>query len=278
MIFDSARVAKKGILAQFNSDAYFLIRYHGYYLLAFLIINPFLYFTVYPLYNFHFSLWNLYLIPAAIFTGMLSSAGLHIAAHDSFQPRWFSRFLGELFGIHQLYGFLGWKIFHLIHHKFPDDPLKDPHPPLDQSFFEYALTMHWKMYKWMGENYLHVFGRRKDIIRLLKIRNFISLLAGTGRLVFWYLLLGPMGFIVFYLPSYLTSGIVYAHFNYFTHRPQKSGSVEILDLNDTLYYKFMNAFFWGSYYHKSHHIKPHLMDPRNLSRNDEFKSSIWGVK
>src|SRR6266487_589177 len=65
-------------------------------------------------YGSRFSLWHLGLIPLGVYLGLLSAMLMHNAAHGNIRPAWLNRLLGEICGVHQLPGFPGWHITHLL--------------------------------------------------------------------------------------------------------------------------------------------------------------------
>lgn len=98
------------------------------------------------------------------------------------------------------------------------------------------------------------------------------------RLLFWFLLLGPVLFLAFYLPSFVTVALVNAHFNYATHRPREDGTVEILNLNHNFLYHFLNFCGHGFYFHKNHHLKPWLFNPspQNFVKDEAKRHNVTG--
>ena len=80
------------------------------------------------------------------------------------------------------------------------------------------------------------------------------------------LVLGPVGFVFFYVPFKAVNALIYADFNYRTHRPAGAGSYEVVNLNHNLWYKLLNAISFGSYFHKNQHLQPLVFDPRNIKR------------
>jgi len=85
----------------------------------------------------------------------------------------------------------------------------------------------------------------------------------------WYLLLGFSGFFLFYVPTYITSVLFFNHFNYFTHRPRNDGTFEILNIDRTPYQRLVNHLFFGVFYHKNHHLKPYLFNPKNMNNETD---------
>lgn len=67
-----------------------------------------------------------------------------------------------------------------------------------------------------------------------------------------------------YAPAYLTNVLVFAHINFATHKTNADGSTEIINLNHNMWYKTVNFFGSGVYFHKNHHVRPNLYDPSTL--------------
>jgi hypothetical protein len=55
---------------------------------------------------------------------------------------------------------------------------------------------------------------------------------------------------------------VFSHINYVTHETKEDGSVVLYNLDSNLYYKFVNFFGSGVYYHKNHHLHPAQYNPQ----------------
>ena len=80
---------------------------------------------------------DIFIFAAAIATGFLSASMMHNASHLNFGKRWISQVVGHLCGFQQNFSYKAWQVAHIIHHQFPDDPTKDPHPPMTQSFLNF---------------------------------------------------------------------------------------------------------------------------------------------
>lgn len=208
---------------------------------------------------------------AGIYIGGLSLVFIHNASHNSFAPDspWINRLIGEIAGHHQLYGFLGWKTAHAIHHHYPDDQERDPHPPGKLGFWQYFIAMRKMLGATLTEYYLDTWENNSKYKRMWILNNLCGFLGLWVRLLFWYLLLGPKLFIVLYLPSYLSNMYFSTQLNYYAHVPvpEKEGSFEIINLNHNFLYKFMNTIFFGLFFHKNHHLKPYLFNPAKLSKS-----------
>jgi fatty acid desaturase len=214
---------------------------------------------------FAVSLRELLLLPLlGALIGLQSAWLMHNAAHESIKPAWLNRLIGEMTGLHQLSGFPGWAVFHIIHHQNPDDPLKDPHPPVLMTFREYFWQMGPLMARVAHNAFFELWGESESTQRMWKMVVWSSLLCRYMRNAFLLIVLGPVVFVLGFIVSKLVNYAWYVHFNYYTHQPNEKGDIEILNLNHNLYYRLMNATMAGIYFHRNHHKKASLFNPRTL--------------
>lgn len=207
----------------------------------------------------------LILILSGTFVGIVSASMIHNASHNNFRPKRINRFLGELNGLFQLSGFAGWTISHTIHHSSPDDPIFDAHPPGTLTFRNYQNLMGTQMKNNLTKKYFDTFGRTLETERIWKTITILLPCVRYIRVLFVMMLLGPMAFTFFFATFKIVNALIFSDFNYRTHRPNQNGDIEILNLNHNLFYKFLNSISWGSYYHKNHHRKPNVLDPRKIT-------------
>ena len=251
---------------KFYADPYMHTRQFVFGILIAAGLCGLLYLIHYPeFYAFRFVWWNLLLIPLGFYIGGLSVVFIHNATHGSFPGRFLNWTCGQLAGMHQLWGFTNWKHMHLVHHQYSDDPDMDPHPPKDDTFWQYARhTLAYSSAK-INDRYFEHWGntpRSRAIIG----SNFIAFIVmNLLNLLFWYLLLGPVGFWFFYLPSYFASQFIFMHINYFGH-PKDQGAARSRpgNLDHKLYYRLANTLWFGLYYHGNHHRRPMLFNPKKM--------------
>jgi len=254
-------------IRKFSQDSCYFLKYYAWSAVLFSIIDVSL-LMLWDKNPLHVALSPIYLvfIPFGLYLGGLSAVYIHNAAHGSFRPRWLNRVAGELAGTHQLYGFVGWRTAHIIHHHYPDDQERDPHPPLNLSFWEFSYGMRSQLQKVLTNSYFDIWGRSESQ-RIWKIKNLCGYFGMAVRLVFWFLLLGPSVFVLLYVPSYIFNYFFFSHFNYYTHRldpNSREGQFEVLNLSDGYYYRLTNLIFFGIYHHRTHHSKPYLFNPQKL--------------
>lgn len=206
--------------------------------------------------------------------GLQSAWLMHNASHESIKPAWLNRLVGELTGLQQLAGYPVWAVHHIIHHQNPDDPMKDPHPPGTMTFVEYFRGMGKLTGRVVHSAYFDLWGDSPRTQHLWRWTLRTFMIARYLRAVFLLLLLGPVVFSLCFIVSKLVNYAWYIHFNYFTHQPNANGDMEVLNLNHNLYYKFMNATMMGIYFHKNHHRKASLFDPRDLEPEQAAKTLV----
>ncbi|MBV9385027.1 MAG: fatty acid desaturase [Chroococcidiopsidaceae cyanobacterium CP_BM_ER_R8_30] len=221
-----------------------------------------------------FSFWNLALIPLGVIVGLYSAAMIHNAAHTNIKPQWLSRLIGEICGLHQLGGFVGWVITHYLHHCFPDDLEKDPHPPHNLQFWKFADEMKNTIRGALTRSYFETWGEAEKYQRIWTRLEILLLINRFLRALLWLLIFGPISFTFFFVPSYISNVLIFYHFNYYTHRQTQEEVGEIMNLNHNIYYKLMNTLLFGTYFHKNHHLNPNLFDPRKLKMTSKAESLL----
>ena len=198
-------------------------------------------------------------IPAAVVATFTATALLHNASHSSVRPRWLRRGLGELMALWQLVGFPDWTVAHILHHTHADDPVLDPHPPMDKSYWAFLLGMRQTVSAVLANYYFGLWGENAESLRNLRELGWEVKAATFLKAVFWYLLLGPQLFTFFFVFSVPFKMAHYAWFNYATHVHSEDGTL-IVNL-DRGFYRFINFVSFGLYYHRNHHLRPDLFNP-----------------
>jgi stearoyl-CoA desaturase (delta-9 desaturase) len=267
------------MMRRFYQDPYLLIRSFTLNLVTCVAACAALYTYQSPeFYNFEFQAWHLAFVPLGIYLGGISAVFIHNATHGSFPIRWMNWWAGQLAGMHQLWGFTGWKIIHLVHHQYSDDVNMDPHPPAGKPFGQFLRTMFVHSSAKITERYREHYGMtaRTKALQTAVYVVFISL--AVVHIAFWYLLLGPEVFVFGYIPSYITNHLLFAHINYYAH-PQnaQTGEYNAGNMDSNLYYKLANFFWCGIYYHDNHHRKPMLFNPKKMAtskRRDEVSQEM----
>jgi fatty acid desaturase len=253
------------VMKRFYTDPYLQIRYFSIlFLVASGACAGLISLHSQAFYHYHFNAWHMALIPLGIYIGGLSAVFIHNATHDSFRPRWLNTVCGELAGMHQLWGFMGWKLIHLVHHHYSDDEAMDPHPPKNLSYWKFTRIMFRHSSAKITERYQEHWGDTPRTQRLQVVNYAVFLALAASNLVLWFLLLGPVGFLWFYIPSYITNHLLFSHINYYAHPKEENGGTAPGNLNYNMYYKLANFFWFGIYFHGNHHRKPKLFNPRYM--------------
>lgn len=253
-------------LKKFYADPYYQIRSFTVYAIAGLLLCIGLVWLRTPeFYRFDFSWWHLALIPLGVYAGGLSAVWIHNATHQSFPNRLLNEICGRIAGIHQLWGYKGWKLIHLVHHQYSDHVEHDPHPTKNRVFSEYFRTMFARSSLTLSRRYREHFGDtpRTRLLQTLTVGLFF--IKAATLIAFWYLLLGPAGFVFGYIPSLAWNHYMFAHINYYCHPEEETGETAATNLNHNWYYRIANVIWHGIYFHGNHHKKPMLFNPRKLA-------------
>ncbi|MDH5180373.1 MAG: fatty acid desaturase [Gammaproteobacteria bacterium] len=212
--------------------------------------------------------WYILLPFLGILFGLYALAFVHLAGHHALGRNWLSRLIGELLSVPLLIGYPGWCVIHTLHHKHTDDPILDPHPTGEKDFLEFGGFMKKAMIDRIGDLYKKTFADRKHHRLEWEITKSLLVINRLLRAFFIFLLLNPLGFVLFYVPAFIAQTAFFIHFNWVTHRSTGDGRYQVLNIDKGIYYRVINTLLFGAYYHKNHHLLPGLFDPRNLDRNN----------
>lgn len=218
----------------------------------------------------------LYFLPLGACMTFILGGMLHNAAHYNFRPKWLNPIIGELVSFHHLFG-AGYQIYsiqHSIHHKYPDDPDKDPHPPLNLSYWGFAKMMKTTIQRVLSNHY---FENHKEVENSRRLWNTSTVFVPLNRYLratTLLLLFGPELFCLFFIPSYICVVFMTAHFNYVTHQKDENGVFQIINQKDGLFYGFINLISWNMYYHKNHHEKCTVFNPKYIHGKNTESSQL----
>ncbi|PIP94689.1 MAG: hypothetical protein COW00_09265 [Bdellovibrio sp. CG12_big_fil_rev_8_21_14_0_65_39_13] len=252
----------------FRKDRNYLLKYSLTSGIVFLFMNSAILILRSGHLNFHI---NTELAPIALLSILLCglpSSILHNCAHGNWKPKFLNTVLGEIFGTVMLYGFKGFKLGHMFHHKFPDDPDYDVHPPKGYRFHQFLVSPIEDTLKVIERVYFEYYGDNESSRRNIFWQKIFFNFSIVMRLSFWLLLLGPSLFVFLYLPLYVLNIFVFAHINYAAHIINKEGNSEVVNLNHNIYYRIVNVLSMGGYFHKSHHLKPQCLNPAKAIIDD----------
>lgn len=135
----------------------------------------------------------------------------------------------------------------------------DPHRHSDLNFWQFAGRMTPRSNSKIRERYREHWGESERTRLLLSqaFYRFLSLSLVASNLLLWYMLLGPMAFLFFYIPSFVTNYLVVVDVNYTAH-PKNGGTGEtkVANLNTRLHHRLGNLLWFGVYFHANHHRWP----------------------
>ena len=250
----------------FRKDPYFFFKYFFAHMVVLLGVFAWVYHVRHPFSEtISFQAFHFALIPLAILAGVQVPALLHNAVHFNIKPRWLNEVLGEVCGFFVLFGLGPFRISHFLHHAFADTKF-DPHPPEGHSFFHFLTTTQLNTIVVIARKYIDLHGNTKKSWAILVSEMGFYYVGLVTRLLLWFWILGPTLFIVTFVPAYVTNVLIFAHINFATHKTLADGTVEIVNLNETLYHKTVNLLGSGVYFHRNHHKYPHLYNPAKLKK------------
>lgn len=220
--------------------------------------------------------WNILIAFVAIIWGWMISSFLHNSSHENVGNGTLNRLVGEFCGAWVLYGFTNFIMIHHLHHRYSDEK-HDPVHPGKMTFLVFiSAPMRYMIREtkgWLRERH----GERRDYEFFMNVQIVMFHLGLVLKLFLWQKLFGTELFVSFYLPSLISNYAILAHINYVCHRDHADGSVEIVNLNHNLYYKFANFITFGGYFHKNHHIRLSAFNPAKLS-GDRYERPYFSVK
>ncbi|MFN7702304.1 MAG: fatty acid desaturase family protein [Deltaproteobacteria bacterium] len=206
--------------------------------------------------------WMHVLLVPALYVMIVAHAFAHNASHGNF-PKPINRLVGELVGLMVISKFASWEIPHRRHHRYSDDPVRDPHPA-HRRFWRYAYDTLVNVEKQLQQQYLDDHGDTPENRRYEKMRSAWSFFTGLVVAAMWFTLFGPGLFAFVYLPAFLLSGLFVIHFNWSGHNAHTAdGKIEPVNL-DHGWFWIGNRIFFGIYYHGNHHRMARVFNPMKM--------------
>lgn len=203
----------------------------------------------------------LYPVAALVVTFPVTSL-YHSSSHEAMKPLWFNRLVGELCGLIHTSSIDEWSVIHSYHHRYADDPARDPHPPQGKGFVHFASTTGRDIQRSFFAHYFEAHGENDRTRRLLKATIFSIFVRQQLLTLFWFLALGPAAFVFFFGANIVLKKVHYAWFNWATH-VEKEKVAEVLNQDSGLYW-IVNKISFNLYYHKNHHLHPSLFNPKRI--------------
>ena len=248
---------------KFKRDRWYLLRYFtlSFFLLLAIVIFQYNYIDLEQFKNIEISFYGLLFLPFGLIVGVKVPVLIHNCVHGNLKIKGLNTILGEIAGVYVLLGLAAFELNHRMHHVHSDSDM-DPHNPHNKNFLKFFFANNFGGTKPVLTKYLQFHGDTKMNKFIFGVTAFIHFSAVPVRLIFWLFLLGPSLFLTFFVPSYLFHMFVFAHINFYTHETFEDGSAKVYDLNHNLYYKLVNYFGSGVYFHSRHHINPNYYNPQ----------------
>ncbi len=208
--------------------------------------------------------WYVLAFPVALYVVIMAHVFIHNASHGNF-PKAINRIVGEICGLIVLTRFPSWEIVHRRHHRYSDDPERDPHPA-ERGYWRFAANTIVNVERQLQQQYFDVYGDTPETRRYEKIRAFVSFASGTLLIVCWFLLLGTGGFFALFVPASIGGALFVIHFNWCGHNAHTPDQPIAPTNLDHGWYWLGNRMFFGIYYHGNHHKMAMLFNPRKMPK------------
>lgn len=257
--------------AQFHKDPKFYVKYDAVYLALIVVAFAILFFVEYRAPQLVWSWSNALLIVPITYFLILFHAYVHNAVHGSF-PKSVNRIVGEVLGVMIWTRFASWEMVHKRHHRYSDDPIKDPHPAI-REFWTYAGRMIVSVEKQLQMEYYDTYGDGKAQRGYETWRAIFSFVTGMSLIGLFYVVLGPVLFVLMLLGE-LLAGLFVIHFNWAGHNGHRPNEPLIPTDLDYGVYWIGNRIFPGIYYHGTHHKYSMLFNPMKWKKSKEAQEKL----
>jgi fatty acid desaturase len=220
------------------------------------------------------SAWYWLVLPLVVQVQILCSVFIHNCTHGNF-PRPINRLVGEVCGLIVLTRYASWEIIHRRHHKYSDDPRKDPHPvtPETVGYWRFLWHMIINVESQLQQQFYELHGGDTPENRAFeKRRAYTSYATNIVLIACWYVFLGPIGFFFFFVPASIIGVLHLAHFNWSTHnaaKPEEGFHPVNLDHG---FFWVGNRIWFGIYYHGNHHKQANLFNPMHFEAHQQAKA------
>lgn len=248
--------------AQFKRSPNFYFVYDAAYLVAALAFVAVLHAVGWQAPVQTFEWWLPLLLPVTTYVAIMAHVFIHNASHGNF-PKAINRVVGEICGVIVLTKFASWEIVHRRHHRYSDDPERDPHPA-EPRYWPYAWNTLINVEKQLQQQYFDLYGDTPETRRHEKIRSVLSFVSGVALLGGWLALLGAPVFFVLYLPAFVLAALFVIFFNWAGHNAHVPGAkIEPTNIDHGVFW-ILNRIFFGIFYHGNHHKMAMLFNPMHM--------------
>ena len=253
--------------AQFKRDPHFYVKHDTVFLVLALGGIVALRYGGWSHASTEFGVGHLVWFPAFLYTTIMAHVFVHCASHQAWgrgtAGKVVNRIAGEICGAWVLTKFASWEIVHRRHHRYSDDPAKDPHPA-ERGYWSYALNTLINVEKQLQQEYFDCHGSTPERRRYEKFRSFYSFVSGVAVALFVEQLFGLPFFLEVVGPSWILAGLFVIHFNWVGHNAHtRDGAIEPTNL-DHGWFWVGNRIFFGIYFHGNHHRMAMVFNPMNV--------------
>jgi fatty acid desaturase len=205
------------------------------------------------------ALWLVLLLPLTWTVGIWAAVFVHNASHEQFRPHWLNRLLGEMMCWVLRTNLMGWTLVHGYHHRYADDPERDPHSPGGLPFWRYANQMGRVCYLYLDARHRETHGLPARYYLLPGIAGMTSFALMP---LSWLMLLGPTLFAAVWVPIVCSGWWLFTVINFQTHPVGADGRNHAVNLDSRLWHKAVNRIGFGTLFHAAHHRNAYAFDPR----------------
>ena len=183
---------------------------------------------------------------------------IHNTSHEIFKSRLINRVLGEFASFFLTIGFINFLYIHIQHHIHSDKEDDPHHNMLGLGFIDYWASMGTNVTKTFKAYLPHKVCKTKPQYTYL----VSSVVLNKLLLIHIQLMLfGEEGLTLFSIPCIISSQVLFAYINYYTHPNTDHQRDGLIDLNETITHKTINTLFFGILFHKAHHKNPRVSNP-----------------
>jgi len=248
---------------QLRRNKYFYLYYDGFWAIVCITLLAAMHFGHYQPLVQHWDnrLWLA--LPVACHLQILCSVFIHNATHGNF-PKAINRIVGELCGLVVLTRFASWEVIHQRHHRYSDDPEKDPHP-LVAGYWAFLFKTVVGVEHQLQRISFELYGDTPERRRYEKYRAYLSYGTNILLIATWYQFLGPIAFFFLFVTSSLVGFLHLVHFNWSTHNAfSPTHDWKPVNLNHG-FYKIGNLIWFGIYMHANHHKIAKVFNPAKMA-------------
>lgn len=259
---------------RFRHRRAFYVLYDGAYLVLFSALLALMLTQGWPGVVQEFHWWFWLLLPPVIYAQILCSVFIHNCSHGNF-PKAINRLVGELCGIVVLTRYASWEIIHRRHHKYSDDPERDPHPvtPETAGYWKFTWNTIANVESQLQQQFYELHGESEQNRKFERRRAVTSYLTNVVLIACWWVFLGPIGFLFFFLPASIIGFLHINHFNWSTHNAMKPEEGFYPVNLDEGFFWLGNRIWFGIYYHGYHHKQANLFNPMHYEAHQAAKAA-----